>query len=211
MKKLAIILAGMLAASAAFAKPALNSDVQIHTGIGFDTIKMSNSGASVKLESVLFNLDIQSWNLFELNDLISVGFMAGTDFGWGGVTNINNTSSSDYQDAFHWNIIAAPVIAFSFRPVKIQCSIGFDFAIAPGGAVANTYSCFPLAFGLVSEVQAKFFPNERFSPIVGFRWGVTGSGRAKLINRNTDDEYKHNIDEGCYSFSVLYVGASFNF
>lgn len=210
MKKLAIILAGMLAASTAFAMPALNSDVQVHTGIGFDTIEISNAGVS-KVDSVLFNLDIQSWNLFELNDLFSVGFMVGTDFGWGGITNCNFASSSDYQDAFHWNIIAAPAVAFSFKPVKIQCSIGFDFAIAPGGAVANTYACFPLAFGLVSEVQAKFFPDKRFSPIVGFRWGVTGSGRAKSIDRDTNDEFKYDIDNGLYSFSVLYVGASFNF
>lgn len=210
MKKLAIILAGMLAASTAFAMPALNSDVQVHTGIGFDTIEISDAGVT-KTDSVLFNLDIQSWNLFELNDLFSVGFMVGTDFGWGGITNCNVASSSDYQDAFHWNIIAAPAVAFSFKPVKIQCSIGFDFAIAPGGAIDNNYVCFPLAFGLVSEVQAKFFPNERFSPIVGFRWGVTGSGRAKDIDRDTNDEFKYDIDNGLYSFSVLYVGASFNF
>lgn len=220
MKKLAVILAGMLTATAAFAMPAMHTDVQVHTGIGFDTVKIKDGASDVKGKSVLFNLDAQSWNFFELNDFIGVGFVVGTDFGWGGVSKFTvngvTADSNTYKDAFHWNIIVAPAVSLSFDFVKVQASAGFNFAINPGFA-ANIapngviYTCYPFAFGFVTDVQAKFFPDKKFSPVAGFRWGLTGSKREKIITRNNNTVTKQNIDKGSYSFCVIYLGAAYNF
>lgn len=219
MKKLAVILAALLACTAAFAKPAYNGDLQVHTGVAFDQFEFSMIGNSSKMEAILFNIDAQSWNLFELNDLISVGFMVGTDFGWGGVSKLitpaYTTTNSDYlKDAFHWNIIAAPAVAFSFKPVKIQCSLGFDLGIAPGTGIElageKFFYSFPVTFGVVTEVQAKFFPDKKFSPLVGFRWSCTGSGRVKAYDRTTKVSTEQNTDKGFLTSEVFYIGASFN-
>ena len=223
MKKLAIILAGLLACASAFAKPAYNGDLQVHVGVGFDSFAFSYTDEVFPItggaEAILFNLDAQSWNLFELNDLISVGFMVGTDFGWGGATRVtglgySSTNSSNCKDAFHWNIIAAPAIAFSFKPVKIQCSLGFAVGLLPGFGTEfqgfKSYTSFPVTFGVVTEVQAKFFPDKKFSPLVGYRIQWTGASRVSLYDRDSKEQESYSTNNGYFSSGVLYLGASLN-
>lgn len=219
MKKFAIIFACLLACTSVFAKPKYNGDLQVHTGIGLDSFTYSKLGRTADVNAVLFNLDAQSWNLIQLNDLISVGFMVGTDFGWGGVTKatisgLGSVNDNSCKDAFHWNIIAAPAVAFSFKPVKIQCSIGFDLGLVPGIGLnlygENLFFSFPATFGLVTEVQAKFFPDKRFSPIAGYRFCITGSGRVKEYSRDSKISTEQDVSTGLFSSGVFYLGASLN-
>lgn len=71
------------------------------------------------------------------------------------------------------------------------------------------YSFTGIGFGL--DLQAKFLPESKISPIVGFRYTYVTSGKFDV--KTDDGDYSWHIDDETINanFINVYLGASYNF
>ena len=104
MKRIfAVLFSLCIMAGAVFSK-GYDGDVQFHLGAGFDsyilnTTSRTNDSSFIETAPVIcFDFDVESWHLFNLNDTVGLGFMAGLDFGAGGGQRKNCQSDYDYCD-----------------------------------------------------------------------------------------------------------------
>lgn len=73
----------------------------------------------------------------------------------------------------------------------------------------NEYSFTGIGFGL--DLQAKFLPRSKISPLVGFRYTYVTSGKFDV--KTDDGDYSWHIDDETINanFINVYLGASYNF
>ena len=175
MKKLlAVLISLSVMAGSAFARGTYNGDVQLHIGTGADSMKM-NGNSSDALKSNTFDFDIASWHLFSLNDLFGVGFMIDLNGGIGGTKDYYIYESSV---ALHFNALIGPAASFTFGNIaSVNVAAGLAFGVPGFGyKVVNqdlAYSSAGIGFG--AEVNGKFFPKSKVSPLAGFRFSTLGS------------------------------------
>ena len=189
MKKLlATLISLSVMAGSAFARGMYNGDVQLHLGTGMDSFTSESlSDANFDVKSNTFDFDVASWHLFSLNDLFSVGFMVDFNGGVGATKDVTDSGVTVRESglALHFNGLIGPAVGFTFGNISaLNISAGlafgataFEYKMPDGlkqylGASTNyvSYSAGGVGFG--AEINAKFFPKSKVSPLVGFKFSV---------------------------------------
>ena len=212
MKKLlAVLISLSVMAGSAFARGTYNGDVQLHIGTGADSMKVTMDGNSGDaLKSNTFDFDIASWHLFSLNDLFGVGFMIDLNGGIGGTKDYYIYESSV---ALHFNALIGPAASFTFGNIaSVNVAAGLAFGVPGFGyKVGNqnlAYSSAGIGFG--AEVNGKFFPKSKVSPLAGFRFSTLGSKTVSFKFGDADTE-THDVDSVSIINTEFFVGVAFNF
>ena len=212
MKKLlAVLISLSVMAGSAFARGTYNGDVQLHIGTGADSMKVTNDGNSGDpVKSNTFDFDIASWHLFSLNDLFGVGFMIDLNGGIGGTKDYYIYESSV---ALHFNALIGPAVSFTFGNIaSVNVAAGLAFGVPGFGYKAGNqnlaYSSAGIGFG--AEVNGKFFPKSKVSPLAGFRFSTLGS---KTVSSKFADGDTQTQDYDSVSIinTEFFVGVAFNF
>ena len=212
MKKLlAVLISLSVMAGSAFAHGTYNGDVQLHIGTGADSMKFTvNGNSGDALKSNTFDFDIASWHLFSLNDLFGVGFMIDLNGGIGGTKDYYIYESSV---ALHFNALIGPAASFTFGNIaSVNVAAGLAFGVPGFGyKVGNqnlTFSSAGIGFG--AEVNGKFFPKSKVSPLAGFRFSTLGSKTVSFKFGDADTE-THDVDSVSIINTEFFVGGAFNF
>ena len=213
MKKLlAVLISLSVMAGSAFARGTYNGDVQLHIGTGADSMKMTKGSDSLDdIKSNTFDFDIASWHLFSLNDLFGVGFMIDLNGGIGGTKEINSILESSV--ALHFNALIGPAASFTFGNIaSVNVAAGLAFGVPGFGyKVVNqdlAYSSAGIGFG--AEVNGKFFPKSKVSPLAGFRFSTLGS-KTYSYKIGDGDIQTQDVDSISIINSEFFVGVAFNF
>ena len=213
MKKLlAVLISLSVIAGSAFARGTYNGDVQLHIGTGADSMKVTNDGNSGDpVKSNTFDFDIASWHLFSLNDLFGVGFMIDLNGGIGGTKEINSILESSV--ALHFNALIGPAVSFTFGNIaSVNVAAGLAFGVPGFGyKVVNqdlAYSSAGIGFG--AEVNGKFFPKSKVSPLAGFRFSTLGS-KTYSYKIGDGDIQTQDVDSISIINTEFFVGVAFNF
>ena len=223
MKKLlATLISLSVMAGSAFARGMYNGDVQLHLGTGMDSFtneKISDSNMDYK--SNTFDFDVASWHLFSLNDLFSVGFMVDFNGGVGATKDItvNGFTGLKSSLALHFNGLIGPAVGFTFGNISaLNISAGLAFGATAfeykmADEIKQGYSTNYVSFsaggvGFGAEINAKFFPKSKVSPLVGFKFSVLGTNEydANWGGTTTKFEEKATIYNTEY-----FAGIAFNF
>ena len=224
MKKLlATLISLSVMAGSAFARGMYNGDVQLHLGTGMDSFtneKISDSNMDYK--SNTFDFDVASWHLFSLNDLFSVGFMVDFNGGVGATKDITKSGLTFKSDlAFHFNGLIGPAVGFTFGNISaLNISAGlafgataFEYKMPDGlkqylGASTNyvSYSAGGVGFG--AEINAKFFPKSKVSPLVGFKFSVLGTNE---YDANWGGTTQKQEEKATIYNTEYFAGIAFNF
>ena len=225
MKKLlATLISLSVMAGSAFARGMYNGDVQLHLGTCMDSFTSESiSDLNFDVKSNTFDFDVASWHLFSLNDLFSVGFMVDFNGGVGATKDItvNGFTGLKSSLALHFNGLIGPAVGFTFGNISaLNISAGlafgataFEYKMADElkqyqGASTNyvSYSAGGVGFG--AEINAKFFPKSKVSPLVGFKFSVLGTNEyeANIGGKTGKVEEKLTIYNTEY-----FAGIAFNF
>ena len=217
MKKLlATLISLSIMAGSAFARGMYNGDVQLHIGTGMDSFtneKISDSNMDYK--SNTFDFDVASWHLFSLNDLFSVGFMVDFNGGVGATKDVTYSGLTFKSDlAFHFNGLIGPAVGFTFGNISaLNISAGLSFGTTGFGykisGASTKYASFSAGgVGFGTEINAKFFPKSKVSPLVGFKFSVLGTNEyeANIGGKTGKVEEKATIYNTEY-----FAGIAFNF
>lgn len=213
MKKLlAVLISLSVMAGSAFARGTYNGDVQLHIGTGADSMKITKGSDSLDdIKSNTFDFDIASWHLFSLNDLFGVGFMIDLNGGFGGTKE--SKIFGDSSVALHFNALIGPAASFTFGNIaSVNVAAGLAFGVPGFGyKVVNqdlAYSSAGIGFG--AEVNGKFFPKSKVSPLAGFRFSTLGSKTVSFKFGDADTE-THDVDSVSIINTEFFVGVAFNF
>ena len=221
MKKLlATLISLSVMTGSAFARGMYNGDVQLHLGTGMDSFT-SEKTSDLDIKSNTFDFDVASWHLFSLNDLFSVGFMVDFNGGVGATKDITVSGITALKSslALHFNGLIGPAVGFTFGNISaINISAGLAFG-ATGfeykvdelkqlGFSTNSVSFSAGGVGFGTEINAKFFPKSKVSPLVGFKFSVLGTNEYErnLGGTTTKVEEKVTIYNTEY-----FAGIAFNF
>lgn len=220
-----------------FAKGVYDGDIQLHLGLGLDSAKAVASayGRSFTLESgsTTVDFELSTWHLFDVNDLIGVGFNLGFSGGFGktskmGIEQNGKTIPVDQlflveltpSIAGHFNGLIGPAVGFTLNDViKFDLAVGFAYGLDlysyeyenydpySRSTGVDTYMIFGAGFGC--DVQAKFFPKSVVSPVLGYRLSSIFS--SEVISSNEMIEllsgYWNSVN---YIANEIYLGVSFN-
>ena len=223
MKKLlATLISLSVMAGSAFARGMYNGDVQLHLGTGMDSFYVENE-STTDFKSNTFDFDVASWHLFSLNDLFSAGFMVDFNGGVGATKDITVSGITALKSslALHFNGLIGPAVGFTFGNISaLNISAGlafgataFEYKMPDGlkqylGASTNyvSYSAGGVGFG--TEINAKFFPKSKVSPLVGFKFSVLGTNEYERNLGGTTTK----IEEKATIYNTEYfAGIAFNF
>lgn len=212
MKKLlAVLISLSVVAGSAFARGTYNGDIQLHIGTGADSMKMTKGSDSLDdIKSNTFDFDIASWHLFSLNDLFGVGFMIDLNGGFGGTKDYYIYESSV---ALHFNALIGPAASFTFGNIaSVNVAAGLAFGVPGFGyKVGNQNRAISSAgIGFGAEVNGKFFPKSKVSPLAGFRFSTLGS-KTYSYKIGDGDIQTQDVDSVSIINSEFFVGVAFNF
>lgn len=223
MKKLlATLISLSVMAGSAFARGMYNGDVQLHLGTGMDSFtneKISDSNMDYK--SNTFDFDVASWHLFSLNDLFSVGFMVDFNGGVGATKDITVSGITALKSdlALHFNGLIGPAVGFTFGNISaLNISAGLAFG-ATGfeykvdelkqlGFSTNSVSFSAGGVGFGTEINAKFFPKSKVSPLVGFKFSVLGTNE---YDANWGGTTQKQEEKATIYNTEYFAGIAFNF
>ena len=221
MKKLlATLISLSVMAGSAFARGMYNGDVQLHLGTGMDSFYVENE-STTDIKSNTFDFDVASWHLFSLNDLFSVGFMVDFNGGVGATKDItvNGFTGLKSSLALHFNGLIGPAVCFTFGNISaLNISAGLAFG-ATGfeykvdelkqlGFSTNSVSFSAGGVGFGTEINAKFFPKSKVSPLVGFKFSVLGTNEYEANIGGTTGK----VEEKATIYNTEYfAGIAFNF
>ena len=223
MKKLLAVLVSLsVIAGSAFARGTYNGDVQLHIGTGADSLtskSLSEIPFNNNIKSNTFDFDIASWHLFSLNDLFSVGFMVDFNGGIGGTKEITYLGYTAFKSslALHFNGLIGPAVGFTFGNISaLNISAGlafggtvFEYTLPESSKTSTRYTSFSAGgVGFGTEINAKFFPKSKVSPLLGFRFAVLGANSfdANIGGNSGTVEEKTTI----YN-TEFFAGIAFNF
>ena len=213
MKKLlAVLISLSVMAGSAFARGTYNGDVQLHIGTGADSMKFTvNEYSDDSYKSNTFDFDIASWHLFSLNDLFGVGFMIDLNGGFGGTKESKNFGDSSV--ALHFNALIGPAVSFTFGNIaSVNVAAGLAFGVPGFGyKVGNQNLALSSAgTGFGAEVNGKFFPKSKVSPLAGFRFSTLGS-KTYSYKIGDGDIQTQDVDSISIINTEFFVGVAFNF
>ena len=213
-----------------FAKGVYDGDIQLHLGLGLDSAKAvaeepySGKSAKMTLESgsTTVDFELSTWHLFDVNDLIGVGFNLGFSGGIGKTSKMTVSSvpmPSDWLSfAGHFNGLIGPAVGFTLNDViKFDLAVGlaygfdlysYEYEIVTANyrsTTADAFMIFGAGFGC--DVQAKFFPKSVVSPVLGYRLSSIFS--SEVISSDLDS-FSGYWDSVNYIANEIYLGVSFN-
>lgn len=213
-----------------FAKGVYDGDIQLHLGLGLDSAKAvaeepySGKSAKITLESgsTTVDFELSTWHLFDVNDLIGVGFNLGFSGGIGKTSKMTVSSvpmPSDWLSfAGHFNGLIGPAVGFTLNDViKFDLAVGlaygfdlysYEYEIVTANyrsTTADAFMIFGAGFGF--DVQAKFFPKSVVSPVLGYRLSSIFSSEVITSDENSSSG---NWDSVNYIANEIYLGVSFN-
>ena len=213
MKKLlAVLISLSVMAGSAFARGTYNGDVQLHIGTGADSMKFTvNEYSDDSYKSNTFDFDIASWHLFSLNDLFGVGFMIDLNGGFGGTKESKNFGDSSV--ALHFNALIGPAVSFTFGNIaSVNVAAGLAFGVPGFGykVVNQDLADSSAGIGFGAEVNGKFFPKSKVSPLAGFRFSTLGS-KTYSFKVGDGDIKTQDVDSISIINTEFFVGVAFNF
>ena len=213
MKKLlAVLISLSVMAGSAFARGTYNGDVQLHIGTGADSMKFTvNEYSDDSYKSNTFDFDIASWHLFSLNDLFGVGFMIDLNGGIGGTKEINSILESSV--ALHFNALIGPAASFTFGNIaSVNVAAGLAFGVPGFGYeyINQNLAISSAGIGFGAEVNGKFFPKSKVSPLAGFRFSTLGS-KTYSYKIGDGDVQTQDVDSVSIINTEFFVGVAFNF
>ena len=221
MKKLlATLISLSVMAGSAFARGMYNGDVQLHIGTGMDSFYVENE-STTDIKSNTFDFDVASWHLFSLNDLFSVGFMVDFNGGVGATKDITKSGVTVRESslALHFNGLIGPAVGFTFGNISaLNISAGLAFG-ATGfeykvdelkqlGFSTNSVSFSAGGVGFGTEINAKFFPKSKVSPLVGFKFSVLGTNE---YDANWGGTTQKQEEKATIYNTEYFAGIAFNF
>lgn len=210
IRQIAIFAFALVAGSAAFAE--YSGDLGFRLGYGHDKIKLeveeisSDDEYGFKTNDFIFG--ITNYNLWDINNIVAVGFFDGVSVGFGKGEGFFD-DKDDLGDYFHFNFdfLIGPAVAFNVADiVRFQLGAGLDVQAAVV-LEADDVNYIGVSAGLgVSagwgiDFMAKFLPKAVFSPYIGINYSNT-------YGLLTDDE--RVADTNIPSIKV-FVGGGFNF
>lgn len=211
-----------------FAKGVYDGDIQLHLGLGLDSAKavaeVPSLEQSVTLESgsTTVDFELSTWHLFDVNDLIGVGFNLGFSGGIGKTSKMTVSSvpmPSDWLGfAGHFNGLIGPAVGFTLNDVikfdlAVGLAYGFDlysyaYELDTGyyrKPISDAYMIFGAGFGC--DVQAKFFPKSVVSPVLGYRLSSIFSSEVISSDLDSLSAYWDSVN---FIANEIYLGVSFN-
>ena len=199
-------------AGSAFARGTYNGDVKLHIGTGADSMKFTvNEYSDDSYKSNTFDFDIASWHLFSLNDLFGVGFMIDLNGGIGGTKEINSILESSV--ALHFNALIGPAASFTFGNIaSVNVAAGLAFGVPGFGYeyINQNLAISSAGIGFGAEVNGKFFPKSKVSPLAGFRFSTLGS-KTYSFKVGDGDIKTQDVDSISIINTEFFVGVAFNF
>ena len=215
-----------------FAKGVYDGDIQLHLGLGLDSAKAvaevpyleDSVKYTMESGSTTVDFELSTWHLFDVNDLIGVGFNLGFSGGIGKTSKMTVSSvpmpSDGLSFAGHFNGLIGPAVGFTLNDViKFDLAVGlaygfdlysYEYEIVTANSrspTADTFMIFGAGFGC--DVQAKFFPKSVVSPVLGYRLSSIFS--SEVISSNEMIEllsgYWNSVN---YIANEIYLGVSFN-
>lgn len=215
-----------------FAKGVYDGDIQLHLGLGLDSAKAvaevpyleDSVKYTMESGSTTVDFELSTWHLFDVNDLIGVGFNLGFSGGIGKTSKMTLSSvpmpSDGLSFAGHFNGLIGPAVGFTLNDViKFDLAVGlaygfdlysYEYEIVTANSrspTADTFMIFGAGFGC--DVQAKFFPKSVVSPVLGYRLSSIFS--SEVISSNEMIEllsgYWNSVN---YIANEIYLGVSFN-
>ena len=213
-----------------FAKGVYDGDIQLHLGLGLDSAKAvaeeSFGGQTVKTTmksgSTTVDFELSTWHLFDVNDLIGVGFNLGFSGGIGKTSKMTVSSFSMPSDwlsfAGHFNGLIGPAVGFTLNDViKFDLAVGLAYGFdlySYAYEYETEYSrgtrgdaCMIFGAGFGCDVQAKFFPKSVVSPVLGYRLSSIFSSEVISSNSDNPSGYWDSVN---YIANEIYLGVSFN-
>lgn len=210
-----------------FAKGVYDGDIQLHLGLGLDSAKaVAEVPYDLTMESgsTTVDFELSTWHLFDVNDLIGVGFNLGFSGGIGKTSKMTVSivpmPSDGLSFAGHFNGLIGPAVGFTLNDViKFDLAVGlaygfdsysYEYEIVTANSrspTADAFMIFGAGFGC--DVQAKFFPKSVVSPVLGYRLSSIFS--SEVISSNVMIEllsgYLNSVN---YIANEIYLGVSFN-
>ena len=224
MKKIiSLIIAASLFSGFAFAKT-YKGDIQLNFGGSGDIINVNKDSFDSKIQSGMFEFDIQTWHLFGINDVFSVGFMAGINSGIGATTKME-TEGVDIEDvypnlehalALHYNFLIGPAVGFDLgKVVRFNLAAGFDWGLNFASVKykddeSELKVSYFVPAGIGTEVQAKFLPKAKVSPVVTYRLTADFTDRAYSYDSKENEHDDTKVDSASILNNAFTVGISFN-
>lgn len=221
-----------------FAKGVYDGDIQLHLCLGLDSAKaVADFGLgkyTLEAGSTTVDFELSTWHLFDVNDLIGVGFNLGFSGGIGktskmvlteefrGITfELDSVPSDQLSIAGHFNGLIGPAVGFTLNDVikfdlAVGLAYGFDlYSYAyvyeteySRGARGDAYMIFGAGFGC--DVQAKFFPKSVVSPVLGYRLSSIFSSEVISSNEMIIQFLSGFWDSVNFIANEIYLGVSFN-
>ena len=209
-----------------FAKGVYDGDIQLHLGLGLDSAKavadFELGKYTLEAGSTTVDFELSTWHLFDVNDLIGVGFNLGFSGGIGKTSKMTVSSFSMPSDwlsfAGHFNGLIGPAVGFTLNDViKFDLAVGFAYGfdlysyeyVEENGysrsTGVDTFMIFGAGFGF--DVQAKFFPKSVVSPVLGYRLSSIFSSEVISSDLDSLSAYWDSVN---YIANEIYLGVSFN-
>ena len=220
-----------------FAKGVYDGDIQLHLGLGLDSAKaVADFGLgkyTLEAGSTTVDFELSTWHLFDVNDLIGVGFNLGFSGGIGKTSKMVMTQEVDGRTlssvsmssdmlgfAGHFNGLIGPAVGFTLNDViKFDLAVGLAYGFdlysyayeyeTEYSRVTRGDACMIFGAGFGCDVQAKFFPKSVVSPVLGYRLSSIFS--SEVISSNEMIEllsgYWNSVN---FIANEIYLGVSFN-
>lgn len=217
-----------------FAKGVYDGDIQLHLGLGLDSAKavadFELGKYTLEAGSTTVDFELSTWHLFDVNDLIGVGFNLGFSGGIGKTSKLEQKSEvlgesesskmpSDWLSfAGHFNGLIGPAVGFTLNDViKFDLAVGLAYGFdlySYAYEYENGYSrdargdaCMIFGAGFGCDVQAKFFPKSVVSPVLGYRLSSIFSSEVISSDLDSLSAYWDSVN---YIANEIYLGVSFN-
>ena len=217
-----------------FAKGVYDGDIQLHLGLGLDSAKAvaevpyleDSVKYTMESGSTTVDFELSTWHLFDVNDLIGVGFNLGFSGGIGKTSKMTVSSvpmpSDQLSIAGHFNGLIGPAVGFTLNDVikfdlAVGLAYGFDLYsyeyVEENGysrsTGVDTFMIFGAGFGF--DVQAKFFPKSVVSPVLGYRLSSIFSSEVISSNKMIDSLSVYGFWNSVnFIANEIYLGVSFN-
>ena len=217
-----------------FAKGVYDGDIQLHLGLGLDSAKaVADFGLgkyTLEAGSTTVDFELSTWHLFDVNDLIGVGFNLGFSGGIGKTSKLEQKSEvlgesksskmpSDWLSfAGHFNGLIGPAVGFTLNDViKFDLAVGLAYGFdlysyayeyeTEYSRDAGGDACMIFGAGFGCDVQAKFFPKSVVSPVLGYRLSSIFSSEVISSDLDSFSAYWDSVN---YIANEIYLGVSFN-
>ncbi|MBQ0002511.1 MAG: hypothetical protein KBT21_03140 [Treponema sp.] len=232
MKKFFGLMAALIVSASAFAG-GYKGDFQLMLGAGFDSIsavgKIANQDSKTTVETGLFTMNLETWHVFGSNDVFKFGFMFALDEGIGGTMSVKSYINGKFAEkadktgiAARTGMFIAPAFSFFLgNAVRFNVAPGLSILFADLGSVTETYYGYRrtetyenfigvTAVGPGIEIQAKFVPNAKVSPVIGYRFAANFAQDFYNLNSRTSSSTTTKADSVVVLTNTIQLGISWN-